>query len=122
MPVNVTRKGRVRSRSCSTQGDNLPVKEPRSWIIRDETDSHVVSSTAAYGHDIAPDRIHEICHVATRNPHNIEMVLEKNHELEAEDAEWTTYAVQMYRVLKERTKGQHGTTSCKYGTYGSTGS
>ena len=67
--------GEVRSRSCSTLGNHLPVKEPRSRIIRDETDGHVVSSTISHGHDVAPDRIHEIRHIATRNPHNIEFVL-----------------------------------------------
>jgi hypothetical protein len=85
------------------------VKEPRSRIIRDETDGHVVSSAAAYGHDVASDRIHEIRHVATGYPHNIELVLRK-YLVRAENAERTTYAVQMYRVLKEPTRGQHGTT------------
>ena len=65
----------MRSQSCSTRGNYSPVKEPRSRIIRDETDGNVVSSAIAYGHDVAPDRIHEIRHIATRNPHNIEFVL-----------------------------------------------
>jgi hypothetical protein len=51
------------------------VKEPRSRIIRNETDGNVVSSAIAYGHDVAPDRIHEIRRIATRNPHNIEFML-----------------------------------------------
>ena len=58
--------------------NHSPVKEPRSRVIRGETDGHVVSSAAAYGHHIAADRIHEISGIATRNPHNIKIMLRKH--------------------------------------------
>jgi len=70
---------------------DVTVKEPGSRIIRDKTDGHIVSSAISYGHDVAPDRIHEIRHVATRNPHNIEFV-----------------AVQMYRMGKTRSCSRVG--------------
>ena len=54
------------------------MKEPRSRIIRDKTDRHVVRSAVTKGDDIAPDRIHEVGLVATGNPDNIEVVLENN--------------------------------------------
>ena len=75
MPVNVTIYRRVTSRCYSTRGNHSPVKEPRSRIIRDKTDGHVVRGTDTHGDDIAPDRIHEIRLIATRNPDNIEVVL-----------------------------------------------
>ena len=75
MPFNVTIYGHVASQSYSTHS---PVKHPRSRIICDKTDGHVVRRVATNGHDIAPDRIDEIRLIATRNPDNIEVVLTNN--------------------------------------------
>ena len=54
------------------------MKEPGARIIRDETDGHIISRVCAYGDDVAPDRIHEIRRIATRNSHDIEFMLKRN--------------------------------------------
>ena len=82
----------------ASSSTHSPVKYPRSRIICDKTDGHVVRRVATNGHDIAPDRIDEVRFIATRNPDNIEVVLTNN----SVKVEWITYAVQMYRVLKTR--------------------
>ena len=56
------------------------MKEPRSRVIRRETNGHVVSSAVAYGHHIAADGIHEIRRIATRYPHNIKSMLRKRSD------------------------------------------
>ena len=76
MPIDVTRYGYVSTpRSCSARGNRSPVKKPRPRIVRDKTDGHVVRRAGTNGDDIAPDGIHEISRIATRNPDNIEVVL-----------------------------------------------
>ena len=78
MPVNMTTYRHVRSRSKHFRRNHSPVKDPRSRVIRRETNGHVVSSAVAYGHHIAADRVHKIRRVATRDPHNIKSMLRKH--------------------------------------------
>ena len=79
------------------------MKEPRSRIIRDKTDGHIVRRAATNGDDIAPDRIHEVRVIATRNPDNIKVVLANSLVRDKRKAEWT-YAVKMYRVLNNASR------------------
>ena len=53
------------------------MEEPRSRVIRNKPNGHVIRGAVAQGDDIAPDRICEIRHIATCNPDNIEGVLAK---------------------------------------------
>jgi hypothetical protein len=92
--------GTLHRNLIALRGNRSPVKHPRSRIIRDKTDRHVVRRAATNGHDIAPDRIHEIRRIAPHNPDNIEVVLTNSSVRDKRKAEWTTYAVQMYRMLK----------------------
>ena len=73
--------------------------DPRSRIIRHKTDGHIVRGAGTQGGDIAPDGIHEIRLIATRNPDNVEVELTNSL---VRDKEWwrTTYAMQMHSVLK----------------------
>ena len=75
MPVNVTGDAHVKPCLESSRSNRLPVQEPRSRIVCDKADGDVVSRARTYGHNIAPDRIDEVSGVATRNSHNIELML-----------------------------------------------
>ena len=115
--------GTLHRNLIALKGNYSPVKHPRSRIIGDKTDGHVVRRVATNGNDIAPDRIDEIRLIATYNPDNIEVVLTNSNSVrDKRNTEWTTYAVQMYRVLKTNPESAWIDALQIYGTYGATGS
>lgn len=54
------------------------MEEPRSGIVRDEPDGHVVARAVTYRHDVAPDGVHEIRRVATCNSDDVKAMLRES--------------------------------------------